>query len=81
MIPFFKTMKIKVNEITGDEINAFYASLRMAGLKGTSIKRYHSVLHLAFKTAMKRKIIASNSVDQALRWRTLKCEPCDYVAW
>ena len=31
------------------------------------MQRYHSVLHLAFKTAMKRKIIASNPVDQADR--------------
>ena len=28
MIPFFKKMKIKVKEITGDEINEYYAYLR-----------------------------------------------------
>lgn len=67
MIPFFKEMHIKVNEITGDEINSFYTSLRKMGLKGTSMQRYHSVLHLAFKTAMKRKIIPSNPVEQADR--------------
>ncbi|SDB49137.1 Site-specific recombinase XerD [Ruminococcaceae bacterium FB2012] len=67
MIPFFKPMKLKVREITGDEINAYYAHLRAKGLKGTTCQRHHALLHLAFKSAMKRRIIPSNPVDQADR--------------
>ncbi|SDA31465.1 Phage integrase family protein [Ruminococcus sp. YE71] len=67
MIPFFKPMKIKVKEITGDEINEYYSHLRAKGLKGTTCQRHHALLHLAFKSAMKRRIIPSNPVDQADR--------------
>ena len=67
MIPFFKPMKLKVREITGDEINEYYAHLRAKGLKGTTCQRHHALLHLAFKSAMKRRIIPSNPVDQADR--------------
>ena len=67
MIPFFKPMKLKVRELTGDEINEYYAHLRAKGLKGTTCQRHHALLHLAFKSAMKRRIIPSNPVDQADR--------------
>ena len=67
MIPFFKPMKLKVREITGDEINEYYAHLRGKGLKGTTCQRHHALLHIAFKSAMKRRIIPSNPVDQADR--------------
>ncbi|MDD4493393.1 MAG: tyrosine-type recombinase/integrase [Eubacteriales bacterium] len=67
MIPFFKPLSITVKEITGDEINDYYASLRNDGLKGTSAQRHHSLLHLAFKQALKRRIIQTNPCDQADR--------------
>lgn len=65
--PFLEPMKIKVNEITGDEINAMYQYLLNDGLSGTSVQRYHGVLHKAFKDAVKRRIIPANPVDQATR--------------
>jgi len=65
-------MKIKVKEITGDEINEYYAYLRARGLKGTSCQRLHSLLHLAFKSAMKRRIIPTNPVDQADRPKSVQ---------
>ena len=67
IVPFFKPMKLKVREITGDEINEYYAHLRGKGLKGTTCQRHHALLHIAFKSAMKRRIIPSNPVDQADR--------------
>ena len=67
IIPFFKPMNIKVKEITGDEINEYYTHLRNKGLKGTTCQRHHALLHLAFKSAIKRRIIPSNPVDQADR--------------
>ncbi len=70
MLPFFKPMQIKVKELTGDEINEYYAHLRAKGLKGTTCQRHHALLHLAFKSAMKRRIIPSNPVDQADRPRS-----------
>jgi len=67
MIPFFKPLQVKVKEVTGDEINAYYATLRNDGLKGTSAQRHHALLHLAFKQALKRRIIQTNPCDQADR--------------
>lgn len=67
IIPFLEPMKIKVKEITGDEINALYQHLLNDGLSGTSVQRYHGVLHKAFKDAVKRRIIPANPVDQATR--------------
>ena len=68
MIPYFKTLgDLKVKDITGDEINDYYFHIRKLGLKGTSAQRHHSLLHLAFKSAVKRRVIATNPVDQADR--------------
>lgn len=67
MIPFFEKLKITVKELTGDEINDFYTSLRRDGLSGASAQRYHSVLHKAFRDAVQRRIIPANPVDQAMR--------------
>ena len=67
MIPYFKKLHIKVKELSGDEINGFYQEMNKLGFKGSTLQRYHAVLHLAFKTAMKRKIIPTNPVEQADR--------------
>ncbi len=67
IVPYFREKHILVKDMTGDNINAFYRYLTEQGLKGTSQQRYHSVLHLAFKTAVKRRIIPVNPVDQADR--------------
>lgn len=72
MIPFFKPKKIRIKDLTGDEINDYYTYLRHKGLKGTTCQRHHALLHLAFKSAMKRRIIPSNPVDQADRPKSVQ---------
>lgn len=72
MKPFFAPLKIKVKEVTGDEINRYYATLRADGLKGTTAQRHHALLHLAFKSAVKRRIIPTNPVDQADRPKSVQ---------
>ncbi len=67
MTPFFKPMHLKVKDVTGDEINDYYTSLRLSGLKGTTVQRHHAMLHRAFKQAIKRRIIPANPCDQADR--------------
>lgn len=67
MIPFFKPLHLKLKEITGDEINDYYVNIHNDGLKGTTAQRHHAMLHLAFKSAVKRRIISSNPVEQADR--------------
>ncbi len=65
--PYFTKLGIPLKELTGDDINEFYVSLRNSGLTGATAQRYHSMLHLAFKQAVKRGIIATNPCDQADR--------------
>ncbi len=68
MTPFFRKYgDLKVKDITGDEINEYYTAIRTDGLKGTTAQRHHALLHLAFKSAVKRRIIPSNPVEQADR--------------
>ncbi len=68
MAPFFRRYgDLKVKDITGDEINEYYTVIRTDGLKGTTAQRHHALLHLAFKSAVKRRIIPSNPVEQADR--------------
>ncbi len=64
---YFKELGLSLKEVTGDEINDFYAYLRGDGLSGATAQRHHSLLHLAFKHAVKRRIIPSNPCDQADR--------------
>ena len=73
MIPFFRKYgDLKVKDITGDEINEYYIHIRTDGLKGTSAQRHHALLHLAFKSAVKRRIIPSNPVEQADRPKSVQ---------
>ena len=67
IVPYFKKLNIPLKELTGDEINVFYVSLRNEGLTGATAQRYHSMMHLAFKNAVKRRVIATNPCDQADR--------------
>lgn len=59
--------KIKLNEITGDEINDFYNSILREGCKANTAIHYHAMLRTAFQHAVKRRIIPSNPCDQADR--------------
>ena len=65
--PFFKPQRIPLKELNGDDINAFYAELHKSGLSGTTAQRYHALIHIALKHAVKRKILATNPCDQADR--------------
>lgn len=68
MAPFFRQYgDLKVKDITGDEINEYYIHIRNDGLKGSTAQRHHAMLHLAFRSAVKRRIISSNPVEQADR--------------
>ena len=57
IVPYFEKLNIPLKELTGDEMNNFYIYLRNDGLTGATAQRYHSMMHLAFKQALKRKII------------------------
>ena len=72
IVSYFKPKRIRVKELTGDDLNQFYIDLINDGLKGASAQRYHSVLHKALKQAVKRGIIPANPGDQADRPKSEK---------
>ncbi len=67
MAPYFASQSLSVKDVTGDELNEYYLHLRNEGLTGATVQRHHSLLHLAFRSAVKRKIITNNPCDQADR--------------
>ncbi len=72
IVPYFSQYQIPLKDITGDELNEFYLYLRNEGLTGATAQRHHSLLHLAFRTAVKRKIIPTNPCDQAERPKSVQ---------
>ncbi|MBE6617993.1 MAG: site-specific integrase [Ruminococcaceae bacterium] len=67
MVPYFSDTGISVKDTTGDDLNEYYYYLYKEGLTGATAQRHHSLLHLAFKNAVKRRIITTNPCDQADR--------------
>lgn len=67
IVPFFKGKGVTLKELTGDHLNKLYRELFENGLKGATIQRIHSIIHLGLKCAVKRGIIAFNAADQAER--------------
>lgn len=67
IIPYFAPLQVRLKDVDGDVLNKFYQYLMDNGAKGATAQRHHSLLHLAFKNAVKRKIIPTNPCDQADR--------------
>jgi len=67
IIPFFQSQKLILKDISGDHLNRLYRELFEDGLKGATIQRIHSILHLAFKAAVKRGILPFNPCERAER--------------
>lgn len=72
MIPYFEELNISIKDVTGDELNAYYNYLMDQGLSGCTAQKHHNLLHLAFKHAMKKRIIPYNPCDQANRPKAVK---------
>jgi integrase len=53
--------------LTGEDLNAFYAYLSDCGLSGSTAQKYHSLIHAAYKFAVKREYIDCNPCDFAER--------------
>lgn len=70
--PYFQEIGVALRDLTGDEINDFYIDLRNDGLSGATAQRYHSLLHLSFKNAVKRRILVANPCNQADRPKSVQ---------
>lgn len=72
IVPYFTQQKLTLSDLTGDDLNDYYNYLLDSGLKGITVQKQHALLHLAFKHAVKRRIIPSNPCDQANRPKAVK---------
>lgn len=72
IVPYFSQKKLTLSDLTGDDLNDYYNYLLDSGLKGITVQKQHALLHLAFKHAVKRRIIPSNPCDQANRPKAVK---------
>ena len=64
---FFESRGTTVYDLTGEDLNEFYAYLARQGLKGASQQRYHGLIHSAYSFLMKHQYIDSNPCDFADR--------------
>lgn len=64
---FFESRGTTVYDLTGEDLNEFYAYLARQGLKGASQQRYHGLIHSAYSFLMKHQYIDSNPCDLADR--------------
>lgn len=60
---FFGDSGITVGDLAGEDLNDFYAYLEDSGLSGTSALRYHGLIHVAFKYAVKKELLDDNPCD------------------
>lgn len=64
---FFEPRNTTVYDLTGDDLNAFYAYLTSKGLKGSTQQKYHALIHSAYAFLVKHQYIDSNPCDFADR--------------
>ena len=54
---FFKNRNVTVGDLAGEDLNEFYSYLDREGLSGTSVQRYHGIIHAALRYAIKHEYI------------------------
>ena len=57
--------KVRLDKLTGRQLDAFYRSLQERGLSGSSIHQHHSILHASLGRAVKWGMLATNPADRA----------------
>lgn len=60
---YFDKRKLRLIDITEEELNGFYEARRAKGLKNLTLKHYNCVLRPALRKAYKDKIIPDNPFD------------------
>lgn len=64
---YFEPLGTTVYDLTGDDLNGFYAYLTRCGLKGSTQQKYHALLHSAYEFLVRHQYIDSNPCDFANR--------------
>ncbi len=64
IIPYFRQLKIKMNEIKASDIQMYYNYLIDSGLSPNSVKRHHANIRKALQDAVNNDIILYNIADR-----------------
>ena len=70
--PYFKELEISMKDVSGRMLNDFYKHLMEQGLTGSTVQKYHNLIHLAYKHAIKKGVVPFNPCDQANRPKATK---------
>ena len=62
--PYFASRRFTLSGITKDDIKAFYNAQLQRGVKTTTAKHYHAVIHNALNYAIDEGLLASNPSDR-----------------
>jgi len=65
IIPFFKLLKLTLQDITAQHIQSYYNKKLKAGQSANSIKKHSVILRGALQEALKKNLIPYNPVDRA----------------
>ena len=72
IVPYFKESEIAMKDINGKVLNDFYSYLLGDGLSGSTVRKYHNLIHLAYKCAIKNGVLPFNPCDQANRPKAVR---------
>lgn len=61
--PYFEPLKLKVKDVKPSDIQAFYSE-RQKDVSGNTVRRYHNIIHGAFRYLMRLDLIQSNPADR-----------------
>ena len=68
IVPFFREMGVKLDEVTALDIESFYEyCFNKLNLKGSTVQHFHANIHKAFKYAVRHNLIEANPMDKVDR--------------
>ncbi len=78
IIPYFKTKRLTVYEISGDDIEDYYAYLISQGISPNTVLKHHANIYSAFKYACDKGIIIVSPMKDVERPQPVKFTPNYY---
>lgn len=67
VIPFFEPLGLRLLDVKVQHIDDFYQAIFADGCTANTVIHYHSILGKAFRTAIKKKILRENPMDEVDR--------------
>lgn len=61
---YFEPLGLKLHEVTAYHIDEFYQTIFADGCTANTVIHYHAILGKAFKTAIKKRILKENPMDE-----------------